>query len=81
MINAEPFVEQPVLSFDLVVIVVFRKPHPEPIGRLGRATMADRVRQDDEVLGGVERLVGGRTGARRIPASATRRRRRRYRAE
>jgi hypothetical protein len=58
MMNAEAFVEQPMLSFDLVVIVVFRKPHPEPIGRLGRATMADRVRQDDEVPAGVERLAG-----------------------
>ena len=56
--NAEAFVEQPVLSFDLVVIVVFGKPHPEPVGRLGRAPVADRVRQDDEVLGSVERLAG-----------------------
>ena len=57
MLDAEAFGDQPVLRVDHVVIVVLRELGAQPVGRLGRFAVADRVGQDDEVFLRVERLA------------------------
>ena len=71
MLDAEPLGDQPVLRRDHVGVVVEREFGAQPVGRLGRFPGADRVRQDDEIFRGVERLARRRTARRRRPRQET----------
>jgi hypothetical protein len=55
-LEAEPLGEEAMLQVDHVLGIVLREFHLEPVGGLRRAAVADRVRQDDEKLLGIERL-------------------------
>ena len=57
MIDAEMVFHQIILGGHHVVVVVFRERRPQAVRRLAAAAGADRVGDDDEVLGGVERLA------------------------
>ena len=45
------------LRLDHIVVVIVRELRAQPVRRLGGAAMAERVRNDDEVFGGIERLI------------------------
>ena len=57
VLDAQAFGHQPVLRHDHVVVVVTRELGAQPVRRLRRLSGADGVRQDDEILGRVERLA------------------------
>ena len=52
-----PSLTQPVVRLDHVVVVVFREFGAQAVGRLARFAVADRIRNDDEMLGRIERLA------------------------
>jgi hypothetical protein len=56
--DAKSILQQPILRFDHVVIVIGGEAHAQAVGRLGRSAMADIVGQDDPVAADVERLAG-----------------------
>ena len=54
------------LRRDHVGIVIFRKGHPQPIAWLRRFSMADIVRQNDEIFGCVEHLARAEKLSRKL---------------
>ena len=56
--DAEALLEQAILGVDHVGVVVPGEFRLEAVGGPGRFAVADAVREDDVVLGGVERLAG-----------------------
>src|SRR4030095_15486365 len=64
----QPVGEQRVLGADHVVVGVFRKLRSQAIARLARLSVADAIRQDDEVLRGIENLAW----AKQLPAEGPR---------
>ncbi len=57
MVDAEMVLHEIMLGGHHVVVVVLREPRPQAVGRLAARAGPDRVGDDDEVLGGVERLT------------------------
>ncbi len=56
-LTPKPCGEQTILQFDHVVIFVVREAHVEAIAGFAGITVADVVGQNEEVFGGVEKLV------------------------
>ena len=57
MADAEAFLDQAVVGLDHVVVVVLRELGAQAVGGLRRFAVADRVREDDVILRGVEGLA------------------------
>ena len=57
VIDSEPLRQQLVLGVHHVVVRVLRKPGVQSVTRLARVSVADAVRQNDEVLRRVEQLA------------------------
>ena len=57
MVDAEVVLHEVMLGGHHVVVVVFRERRPQAVGGPAARAGADRVGDDDEVLGGVERLA------------------------
>jgi hypothetical protein len=55
--DAEPLGHEPVLGFNHVIVIVFRKFGSQAVRWLRRFSGSDRVRQDDEVFARVQRLA------------------------
>ena len=58
MVHLQPVDEQRVLRADHVVVGVLGKARVQAVARLARLSVADAVRQDDEVARRVEQLAG-----------------------
>ena len=58
VVHLQAFGQQAVLRLDHVGVAVAREPRAQAVARLARRAVADVVRQDDEVLRGVEQLAG-----------------------
>jgi hypothetical protein len=56
--DSEALGDETVLGPHHVVVVVVREPRAQPVARLARAAVADRIDQDHEVGRCVERLTG-----------------------
>ncbi len=77
MIHMKSLGHQPVLRLDHVRIPVVWESHVEPIARLAGIAMADAVRQDNEVLGWIQKLpaiekLTGELIAKKLFAGASR---------
>src|SRR5262245_28981788 len=77
MIDAQPFLHQQVVSTHHVLIVVVRESGAQAVARLTGTPMADRIRKDDEISVGVERLalaekLAAEAGAQKWPAGSSR---------
>jgi hypothetical protein len=66
MADAEMLLEQTILSLDHVVVIVAWELRLHAFGRLRRSSVPDRVRDDDVIFGGVERLPGAEQFASEI---------------
>jgi hypothetical protein len=58
MSDTETFGDQPIAGLDHVMVAVVREFALQPVGGLAGSAAADRVRHDDKVLRGIERLAG-----------------------
>src|SRR5262249_25642866 len=62
--DAKPLGHEPVLGFNHVIVIVFRKFGSQAVRWLRRLSGSDRVRQNDEVFARIQRLAGAEQLAR-----------------
>ena len=77
VVHAQSVGQQAILRFDHVEVSVARKFRMHPVARLARFAVADRIRQDDEELCHIERLIfpeelAGKLRANKLRAAAGR---------